>query len=96
MLIDDCIREGITYENLNMYGVREMELFLKGVYDNKKDTQRQTRRICFTLAKVMGVESINRETDLWVIDEEEVTRDVEPQKIDYFVNKLKELGKWKN
>lgn len=79
-----------------MYGVREMELFLKGVYDNKKDTQRQTRRICFTLAKVMGVESINSETDLWVIDEEEVTRDVEPQKIDYFVNKLKELGKWKN
>lgn len=96
MLIDDCIREGITYENLNMFGVRELELYLKGVYEQKKETQRQTRRICYTLAKVMGAEGITRESDLWVIDEEEVIRDAEPQKIEIFVNKLKELGKWKN
>lgn len=96
MMIQDCIREGIHYDNLNRFGVKEMELFLKGVYDNKKEKQRQTRRICFTMAKVMGVEGIQRESDLWLIDEDDVVNDVEPQKIEFFVKKLKEIGKWKN
>lgn len=72
-----------------------MDLFLKGVYERKKETQRLTRRICFTLAKVMGSE-VNKESDIWIIDEEENSVDVSYEKIDYFKKKLIELGKWKN
>ena len=92
-LIDGCIESGIAFDQLCSYSVHEMGLFLKGVGQKELSEWKRTRRICFVLSRVMGAK-IEREEELWTIDEHENNKDVDWDRIENYKKRLKELGVW--